>query len=52
MALSGKKEVDIAKLHVGQPRAEVIAMVGTPLKTAVTETGSKDIFKCQAMRRV
>ena len=48
MALSGKKEVDVAKLHVGQPRPEVIAMLGNPIKTTTTETGSEDVFKCQA----
>ena len=48
MALSGKREVDIAKLHIGQPRSEVIAMLGNPLKTTTTETGSEDVFKCQA----
>lgn len=48
MALSGKKEVDVAKLYIGQPRADVIALLGNPINTTATETGSEDVFKCQA----
>lgn len=48
MALSGKNEVDVAKLHIGQPRSEVITLLGNPIKTTTTETGSEDVFKCQA----
>lgn len=47
MALHGKKEIDVASLHIGQPRDEVVMIVGQPMKTQTTETGRKDIFECQ-----
>lgn len=47
MALHGKRDIDVASLHIGQPRDEVIMIVGQPYKTQTTETGRKDIFECQ-----
>ena len=47
MGLHGKKEVDVAALHIGQHRDEVIMIVGQPYKTQTTEEGRKDIFECQ-----
>ncbi|MFH0732289.1 MAG: hypothetical protein V2A72_05150 [Candidatus Omnitrophota bacterium] len=47
MALSGKKDVDKSLLKVGQPRVEVVNIVGEPKKTMTTETGRTDIFECQ-----
>lgn len=47
MALHGKREVDVASLHIGQPRDEVIMILGQPMKTQTIETGRKDIFECQ-----
>ena len=47
MALHGKREVDIASLHIGQPRDEVIMILSQPMKTQTTETGRTDIFECQ-----
>ena len=47
MALYGKREVDVAALHIGQARDEVIMIVGQPMQTQTTETGRKDIFECQ-----
>lgn len=47
MALYGKREVDVAALHIGQHRDEVIMIVGQPYKTQATEEGRKDIFECQ-----
>lgn len=44
MALHGKEDVDIAALHIGQPRAEVILLLGQPAKTITTETGRTDVF--------
>lgn len=47
MALHGKREVDVAALHIGQARDEVIMIVGQPMQTQTTETGRRDIFECQ-----
>ena len=47
MALHGKREVDIASLHIGQPRDEVVMILGQPMKTQTTETGRLDIFECE-----
>lgn len=47
MALSGKRDVDKAALHIGQPRAEVVALLGQPMKTTTIETGRIDLFECQ-----
>ena len=47
MALSGKREIDLAALKVGQPRAEVILIAGQPMKTMTTDEGRLDIFECQ-----
>lgn len=47
MALHGKRDIDVAALHIGQPRDEVIMIAGQPMQTQTTETGRKDIFECQ-----
>ena len=47
MALSGKPDTDVSALRIGQPRDEVIMIIGQPIKTMSTETGRMDVFKCQ-----
>jgi len=47
MALHGKREADVASLHIGQPRDEVVMILGQPMKTQTTETGRIDMFECQ-----
>lgn len=47
MALHGRPDVDLAALHIGQPRDEVIMILGQPIKTATLEEGRMDIFECQ-----
>ncbi|MDP1853446.1 MAG: hypothetical protein Q8L26_04525 [Candidatus Omnitrophota bacterium] len=47
MALHGKREVDLGSLHVGQPRDEVILLLGQPAQTLTTDTGRKEIFEIQ-----
>lgn len=47
MALHGKREVDLAALHVGQPRDEVIMLIGQPIQTMTLNPGRKDVFEIQ-----
>ena len=47
MALHGKPDVDLASLHIGQPRNEAIMILGQPMKTMTTDTGRKDLFECE-----
>lgn len=44
MALHGREDVNLAALKIGQPREEVILILGQPSKTMTTETGVTDVF--------
>ncbi len=47
MALHGRPDVDLSALRVGQPRDEVIIILGQPIKTMTTDIGRIDVFECQ-----
>ena len=47
MAMHGKRDANISALQIGQDRAIVIANLGEPEKTVVTEEGRVDVFRLQ-----
>ena len=47
MALSGKKEVNLSALRLGQDRAEVIDLLGKPAKTVIIQGKKTDVFELQ-----
>ncbi len=47
MAMSGQAEPNLSALQIGQDRNIVIANLGQPYKTILTENGRVDVFKLQ-----
>ena len=47
MAMSGKEDANISALHIGQDRAVVIANLGEPEKTVMSEGKTVDFFRLQ-----
>jgi len=47
MAMHGKRDPNLSVLRIGQDRAVVIANLGEPEKTILTENGRVDVFRLQ-----
>jgi len=47
MAMHGKRDPNLSVLRIGQDRAVVIANLGEPEKTILTENGRIDVFRLQ-----